>query len=57
MVIRPEFIAMFLALNNIPAATAGFIANAIIGTASIEAGPAKPPFAIPYNNTAGIDTA
>ena len=30
-----------------PAATAGFIANAIIGTASIEAGPAKPPFAIP----------
>tara|TARA_Y100001960_G_C14622935_1_gene801623 strand:+ start:652 stop:789 length:138 start_codon:yes stop_codon:yes gene_type:complete len=33
--------------NNIPAATEGFIVKDIIGTAKIEAGPAKPPFEIP----------
>ena len=33
--------------SNIPAAIAGFIDKDIIGTAKIEAGPAKPPFEIP----------
>ncbi len=39
--------------NNIPAANTGLIFNDIIGIASIDAGPAKPPFEIP-NNTIPI---
>ena len=33
--------------SNIPAAIAGLIDKALIGTAKIEAGPANPPFEIP----------
>ena len=37
--------------NKIPAACKGLITNDIMGTASIDIGPAKPPFAIPKKNT------
>ena len=43
--------------RSIAAACKGEITNDIKGTPKIAKGPAKPPFAIPYNNTAGIDTA
>ena len=42
--------------NKIAAACNGEITNDIKGTPIIAKGPAKPPLAIPYNRTAGMDT-